>query len=129
MPRNLLFWGMVELNYLIDREREEELRTDTRALMFANGESHRIEAYRLVWTWFDRLVECDYTFDKDEIIAMVPRCADHENLDYQDALTRVVSVLVARLDREGIDITDDTLGLDIAREQLAKWNARKPKRQ
>ena len=127
MPSNLLFWGMVDLNYLIDREREEELRTSSRSLTFPDGKSHRIETYRLVWQWFDRLRACEYSFEEDEIIAMIPRCAEFEELEYDQALVRVVGVLVGRLDREGIDVTDDTLQLDLARQQMAKWQNRKSK--
>lgn len=129
MPRNLLFWGMVDLNYLVDREREEELRTSTRSLTFPDGEAYRIETYRLVWQWYDRLVDCDYSFEDDEIIAMIPRCAGHEGLEYDQAFIRVVAVLVGRMDRDGIDVTSDTLQLDVARKQMAKWNTRKTDRQ
>lgn len=129
MPSNLVFLGMADLHYLIEKQREEELRTSSRSIKFADGAVKRIEAYRLVWDWYDRLLACPYTFDEEEIIAMIPRCAEHEGQSLSDALTRVVSVLVGRLDRDGIDVTDNTLQLDLAREQMARWDARKADRQ
>ena len=125
MPRNLVIWGMADLQYLIEREREEDLRVSSRYLSFPDGDRKRIGAYRLVWRWYDRLLDCPYTFDEDEIIAMIPRCAEHEGVELDEALTRVVAVLVGRLDREGIDVTDDGLPLDLARRQMAAWKDRK----
>ena len=125
MFRDLVFWSMADLHYLIEQEREEELRTASRTIPFADGETHRIKTYRLVWRWYDRLCECPYTFDEDEIIAMVPRCSEHEGLDLPEALTRVVAVLVGRLDRLGIDITDDHISIDLARQRMTDWEVRK----
>ncbi len=48
------------IEYLIEREREENFRTSTRTLTFPDGETRRIEAYRLVWAWFDRAIAFEF---------------------------------------------------------------------
>ncbi len=113
------------LNYLIDRDREEKLRVSGRDLIFAGGETHHIETYRMVWDWFDRLIGYEHGFSEAEIHKMIPRCAKEEGLSLNDATARVVEHLVAKLDHLGIDITDDNLQLDVARVQMAKWRNRK----
>ena len=44
------------LTDLIERDNEERLRVSSRSLEFPDGETRRIETYRLVWRWFDHLI-------------------------------------------------------------------------
>ena len=47
------------LTDLIERDNEERLRVSSRSLEFPDGETRRIETYRLVWRWFDHLIDTD----------------------------------------------------------------------
>lgn len=97
------------LEMLKERETEEMFRTEVRVLECPDGEARRIEAYRLVWRWFDRLAAYEFAPDADRILHYALRAMDEEDLEIGVALGRVVDFFVEQLERQGADITDDDL--------------------
>lgn len=113
------------LDYLLERDREEALRTSTRRLAFPDETVRDIEAYRVVWRWFDHLVSYEFSLDAPEILDRVLRTMQNRQCDEGEALGLVVEYLVFGTEACGGDVTDDTLPLDHAKSQMAKWQRRK----
>lgn len=63
------------LDYLKEREQEEMFSTSVRMLAFPDGEARRVEAYRLVWRWFDHTVAYEFAPSADELLTLTLRCA------------------------------------------------------
>lgn len=110
---------------LIAREQDEMLRTSTRTLNFPDGETRRVESYRLTWAWFDRLIAYDYAPDEAHILKTALACAVEENRSIGDALTRVVEFFVLRTEDRVGDVTDDNLPLLVAQRRMHKRRAGK----
>ncbi len=113
------------IEYLIEREREENFRTSTRTLSFPDGETRRIEAYRLVWTWFDRAVAYEFGPSEEDILTMTLRCADMERRAPDAALGRVLGYLIQRDEAGGMDYTDDNLQLMLAKRGVRRFHERR----
>lgn len=113
------------IEYLIEREREENFRTSARTLKFPGGETHRIETYRLVWTWFDRAIAYEFGPSEEDILTMTLRCAEMENRTIDAALGRVLDYLIKQDEASGMDYTDDNIALLVGRKRLQKFNDRK----
>jgi hypothetical protein len=116
------------LSYLIDRENEEMLRVSSRALTFPDGEPRRIETYRLVWLWFDRLITAPYGPDETTLLEHTLMWAEEKNRPLDQALGELVEYTVQVMEEKGMDITDDPYPLMLAREGLATFEARKGER-
>ncbi len=114
--------------YLIAREKEEMLRVSSRALSFPDGQCRKIEAFRLVWTWFDRVVACSWAPDEDELLEMTLNWADEKSVPVEEALGHLLDYFVRTSEEMGMDITDDTLKLSVARQQMERFHERKQKR-
>lgn len=112
-------------DYLIERENEEMFRTSTRALIFPNGEERRVEAYRLVWRWFDRSIAYEFGFDEHEILDLTAKCEVEENLPVGQALGRVLNYVIQSAEAEGLDYTDDNLALLLAQRGIQSFGDRK----
>lgn len=110
---------------LIAREQDEMLRISTRTLTFPDGETRRVETYRLTWAWFDRLIAYDYAPDEAHILKTALACAAEERRTIGDALTRVVEFFVLRTEDRVGDVTDDNLPLLVAQRRMDKRRARK----
>lgn len=110
---------------LIEREQEEMLRTSTRTLTFPDGKARSIEAYRLAWSWFDRLIAHDYAPDQVHILKTVLACMDEEKLPIGLAFTRVVEFFVLRTEARVGDVTDDDIGQLVAKRRRQAWRERK----
>lgn len=137
MPRDLVSWGMFDTKlckpgylpeYLIAREQDEMFRTSARTLTFPDGKTRRVEAYRLVWRWFDHCAACEFALDADQLLDATLDCMAEEGLEIGHALARVVDYFVAFAEQRGGDLTDDILMLDIARPRMANWNRGKAAR-
>ena len=111
--------------YLIERQREEDFRTSMRNLAFPNGETHRVEAYRLVWTWFDRFTAYEFGLSEEEILGFTLKCRNEESLPLGQALGRVVEYFVRHWEEGGMDITDDPIALMTAKRALGRFYDRK----
>lgn len=116
------------LKYLIERENEEIFRTTVRSLTFPDGETRRIEAYRLVWSWYDRLIAYDYGSTEENILQATLDCSAEEGLGLPDALGRVVTYMVELRETSGMDLTDDPLQLNLAQEAVSRFLSRKAAR-
>lgn len=113
------------LDYLIERENDEMFRTSTRTLSFPDGRERRVEAYRLVWRWFDRSIAYEFGFDEETILRLTEKCEAEENLPVGQALGRVLNYFIGNLEAAGMDFTDDNLALSLGRERLQRLHARK----
>lgn len=116
------------LNYLIERENEEMLRTSVRVLNFPDGETCRVSAYRLVWSWFDRIITSDFAPDEDKLLEMTQGWALQHTVSIDEAFGQLIECVVKTGEELGMDYTDDTLPLSIARQRLEQFQERKQKR-
>lgn len=116
------------LDYLVERENEEMFRTSVRDIEFPDGEIHRIESYRLVWTWFDRAVAYGHVPDEEWILEATLQWADEKQVPLAEALGQLLNFMVKEAESSGADFTDDNLPLLIARRRLEKFHARKEER-
>jgi len=117
------------LDYLIDREHEEMLRVSSRTLTFPDGETRRIEAYRLVWAWFDRIVASSHVTDEAKLLEMTLAWANEKAVPLETAFGQLIECVVKTGETLGVDYTDDTIPLTIARDQIARFHSRKERRQ
>lgn len=109
------------LDYLIERENEEMFRTSVRRLTFPDGGTERIEVYRLVWRWYDRLIAYEFGPDENRILTLTRQCSEEEQLTLSTALGRVVNYLVESYEAMGLDTTDDPLQLMVARQRVERF--------
>ncbi len=116
------------LSYLIERENEEMFRTSKRKIDFPDGVTRHIETYRLVWTWFDRVITSDDVPDETWILEAALQWSDEKGVSIADALGQLLNFIVSEVENNGADFTDDNLSLLVARQQMDKFKARKEKR-
>lgn len=109
------------IDYLIEREREENFRTSTRTLKFPDGVTRRIEAYRIIWAWFDRAVAFEFGPTKDEILKTAFQCSEEENLPLEQAISLILDYMVKRWENSGLDFTDHNLPLNLAQVAIEKF--------
>lgn len=114
-------------DYLVTREQDEMFRTSARDLKFPDGETRRIETFRLVWSWFDRAIAYTYGPSENDILTMALRCADHENRTLDEALGRVLDYIIRDDESQGLDYTDDNIELLIAKQAMDRFQERKRK--
>lgn len=110
---------------LIAREQDEMLRTSTRTLTFPDGETRRVEAHRVTWAWFDRLIAYDYAPDEAHILKTALACVAEEVRAIGDALTRVLEILVLRTEDRVGEVTDHNLALVVAQRRMDERRRRK----
>lgn len=104
------------LSYLIEREKEEMFRTSTRTLDFPDGETRKIEAYRLVWSWFDRVIAYRFGPDEEELLNLTLEYASKGKVSLGEALGWALDGFVRVMETEGGgDITDDNVCLVASR--------------
>ena len=113
------------LDRLLERDHEESLRTTKRKLDFSDGTTREIDAYRVVWRWYDNLVAYEFAPTAEELADLILRTMDHQGCDEAEALGRVVEYCVAFAEHHGGDVTDDNLLLQVAHRQMGKWRDRK----
>lgn len=116
---------MLNLNVLMERDREEALRVSIRKLDFPDGTIRDLEAYRVVWRWYDNLIAYGFAANAGEILKYVLWTMEDRGCDEGEALGLVVEYLVIGTEQHGGDVTDDNVALQIAKSQMDKWNARK----
>lgn len=112
------------LKYLIERENEQMLRTSKRSFTFPDGNKRTLEAYRVVWTWFDRIAEAG-CYTEERIIDVLPDFAKDLNLTFEEALPELIETILKAHDSCDWDLTDDTLALTMARQGLESFYLRK----
>ena len=112
-------------DYLIQRENDEMFRTSVRRLTFPDGVVREVEAYRLVWTWFDRSIAYEFGLEEDEILDLTVKCAEQEELELGPALGRVLDYTVSEIEASGGDYTDDNIELLLAKRGLRNFYERK----
>ena len=115
------------LDYLEEREKEEWFRTSTRELEFPDGTTQRVEAYRLVWTWFDRSCAYEFGLDAPEILTTAPRAQAAENVDIGTAIGLALNYHVRNLEAQGADHTDDPIALTLAKRGVQAFHERHKK--
>ncbi len=113
------------LDYLIERENEEMFRTSVRCLTFPDGDTQRIEVYRLIWRWYDRLIAYEFGPDEERILTLTRQCSEEERIPLDTALGRAVNYLVESYEAMGLDTTDDPLQLMVAKEAIHRFHQRK----
>lgn len=113
------------IDYLIERERDESFRTSARTLVFPDGETRRIEAYRIIWTWFDRAIRFEFGPTETEILETTLNRAAEENLPIGQALGRVLDYFVRQGEAGGLDYTDHNPPLMLAREAVQRFHGKK----
>ena len=113
------------IDYLIEREQEENLRTSVRTLTFPDGETRRVEAYRIIWTWFDRAIAFEFGPSEDEILTTTLDCAEEESLPLGQALGRVLNFYVSSGELGGFDYTDHNLPLVLSKDAVQRFHERK----
>jgi hypothetical protein len=111
-------------DFLQEREREEWFRTDMRRLTFPDGKDRDVEAYRLVWLWFDRSIAYEFGLDQDEILGHALHCAEIEDVDLGMAIGLVLNHFIQRLEAQGADHTDDPIVQTLAKRGLTSFHAR-----
>lgn len=120
------------IEYLIEREREENFRTSVRALTFPDGQTRRIETFRIVWTWYDRALAYKYAPSEEALLRMTLRCAEMENLTVEKALGRVLNYIIWHDEKNGMDYTDDDVDRNVtmllARRGIQNFHRRKAER-
>jgi len=107
------------LRYLIERENEEMFRTTTRDIQFPDGETRRIETYRLIWIWYDRAIAYTYGPAETQILNLTLKCAAEENSHLSEALGRVLNYILKTGETQGLDYTDDKLNIIIGKSRAA----------
>ncbi|MGJ8690794.1 MAG: hypothetical protein ACSHXZ_14890 [Gammaproteobacteria bacterium] len=112
-------------DYLLTREQDEMFRTSVRDIDFPDGETRRVETYRLVWRWYDRAADYEFGPDKEWLLKTVLRCADHEDIPVDDAIGKVLDYVIQRDESQGMDYTDDKLELLIAKQAMDRFQSRK----
>lgn len=111
--------------YLHERELDELYRTSTRTLKCDDGKPVKIEAYRLIWAWFDRLIGQDrFEFEAEEIISCAKECAVDVDVELGTALGIVIDDMVSYLELSGIDATDDLLPVHIAQAGMMRFGSK-----
>lgn len=113
------------LDYLMARDQEEVLRTTARRLRFPDGETRRVEAYRLIWSWFDRAIAYEFGPDQDELLGLTIKCAEEEALPLGRALGRVLNYVIERDEARGMDYTDDNVALLLAKRAVTTFHKSK----
>lgn len=116
------------LDYLVERENEEMFRTSLRELKFPDGETRRIETYRLVWAWYDRVIVYEDVPSEEWVLQMALQWAEEKQVPIDEALGQLINFIVKEAEADGADFTDDNLHLTIARQRMAKFQERKEKR-
>lgn len=110
---------------LIERDQEEALRVSSRTLTFPDGVTREIDAYRVVWAWFDRCAAYEFAPDAEALLQSTLDCAAEEGCEIGAALARVIDHVVAKTEALGGDITDDNLARLVAQRGLAAFNGRR----
>lgn len=110
--------------YLIERENEQMLRTSKRDFVFPGGQKRTLEAYRVVWIWFDRIAKGG-SFTEERMIEYLPNIAEENKTSLDEALGQLVEMILKAHDAENWDLTDDTLALTMARQGLESFYLRK----
>ena len=131
MPQSLVLWGMTftETDFLLDITIERLLRHHSRVIDLPQSGPQQIEAYALVWQWYDHLLNYKHGAGEDKIKQNWEACMAQEELSAPDALVRLVYVYAERAERLGLDLVGDNTPLKIARKHQAAWRDRKAKRQ
>lgn len=132
MPQSLVLWGMTctETDFLLDITAERLLRHQSRIIALPTSGPQQIEAYALVWQWYDHLLSYKHGAGEKKIKQNWEACMEEDGLSASDALTRLVYVYAQRAERLGLDlISDDDTQLRIARKHQAAWRDRNVKRQ
>ena len=111
------------VEYLLERSQEVLLRPKSRVVDLPVSGRQSVEAYALVWDWYDLILAYPYGNDQDRLFHFWERCIAEEGLSPADALVRLVFEIVEGYDAGGVEIADHNLALDIAKERLANWRA------
>ncbi|MEJ8472864.1 hypothetical protein [Roseibium algae] len=108
---------------LLDRDREEGLRTTTRKLTFPDNTQRDVETWRVAWRWYDHLLAYEYCPGEKTILADAASHASETGMDLGDALASVVQTYVRFIEANGGDVTDDDLDALIAGKLMVRRNA------
>ncbi len=112
------------LEHLIERENEQMLRTSKRSFTFPDGKKRTLEAFRVVWTWFDRIIEAE-SYTEERIVDILPGFAEDLGLSFEEALPELIELIVKAHDLCDWDLTDDTMALTMARRGIDSFYLRK----
>jgi hypothetical protein len=120
---------MTETDFLLDIVTERLLRHRSRLINLPKSGPQEIEAYALVWRWYDYLLTYKHGAGEEKINQNWEACMAEEGLSASDALVRLVYVYAERSERLGLDLIGDDTPIKIARQRHAAWRNRKAKRQ
>ncbi len=112
-------------DYLVEREQEENFRTSVRELKFPDGVTRKVEAFRLVWTWYDRTLAYEYAPDQDELLTYTLNTSRLNDMALGEALGWLLNDYAAWIEALGGDYTDDNLELLVAKRAIDRFDAKK----
>ncbi|MEM6890784.1 MAG: hypothetical protein AAGA74_16200 [Pseudomonadota bacterium] len=118
-----------ETKFLLDIETERLLRKQSRTITFPNSGLQTVEAYAVVWQFYDRLLAYRHGAGEERIKQNWAACMAEEGLCASDALVRLVHVYLERIERVGLDITESSVVSKVAQRRRGAWVARKARRQ
>ena len=105
---------------LYERDRDEALRISARTFTFPDGVVREIETYRMVWTWYDRLLAAPGNLSRDGLLRDAQRHAAEKDLPLADAFACVVEAYVARWEGMGVHLTDPEFDATVAKIAVVK---------
>ena len=112
-------------DYLIQRENDEMFRTTVRRLTFPDGITRDVEAYRLIWNWFDRSNSYEFGMDEEDILRITLKCAAEEGVELGQAMGMVLNHSISNVEASGADYTDDNIELLVAQQGMQRFRERK----
>ena len=120
--------------YLLEREKQELLKSETRQLDFPDGKTITICMNNVIWRWYDRIEADEFGSGMDNILAhCLKHSKDEENIRDGWTLDRIIAWRIEAdvmfLDHHGIDITETETDLKImmAKKATMKFHARNSK--
>jgi hypothetical protein len=120
--------------YLVEREKDELLKTEYRSLKFPDGETRRIGMFNVYWRWYDRIENCEFgsgaSYMLSSALKLVARPKNIEDGWTIDSLIAyMIEERVKVADASGIDFTETTADLYtmIGKKSVTNFHKRNPK--
>lgn len=116
-------------DYLLEREKDELLKAETRALPMPDGTSRNVSAFNVIWRWYDRGLAYDYGLEERSFLQEVVEINEHSGQTFDEDFAFSIDCIVKYWDEEGIDPTETDADLWIAAARKATMRFHDRKRQ